>query len=156
MAAVKDQAIVLRRLDYSETSQVLVFLTREHGLQRLIAKGIKRSTKKKYATGIDLLERGRLVFLISARGEGLEPHRLRAPRPERKALQCVEHEMRAVGGCQRERQLPPLRVSAIEQGRHNPSVGLALRLAQILGVTVEELFGLGARQREEGGRHGAA
>ena len=70
MAAVKAQGVVLRRLDYSETSQVLVFLTREHGLQRLIGKGIKRSTKKHFATGIDLLERGHLVFLRGARGEG--------------------------------------------------------------------------------------
>ncbi len=37
MASVKDVAIVLRRLDYSETSQVLAMLTREHGQQRLIA-----------------------------------------------------------------------------------------------------------------------
>lgn len=70
MPAVKDQAIVLRRLDYSETSQVMVFLTREHGLQRLIGKGIKRSTKKRFATGIDLLESGYLVFVKSAQCEG--------------------------------------------------------------------------------------
>jgi len=70
MPAVKDKAIVLRRLDYSETSQVLVFLTRAHGLQRLIAKGIKRGTKSKFAIGIDLLESGDVVFLRSAQGEG--------------------------------------------------------------------------------------
>jgi DNA repair protein RecO (recombination protein O) len=59
---VKDIAIVLRRLDYSETSQILVMLTRLHGQQRVIAKGIKRSTKTRVAVGIDLLELGRLVF----------------------------------------------------------------------------------------------
>ncbi|MCZ6698835.1 MAG: DNA repair protein RecO [Planctomycetota bacterium] len=62
MASVKDVAIVLRRLDYSETSQVLAMLTREHGQQRLIAKGIKRSTKTRTAVGIDLLELGNLVY----------------------------------------------------------------------------------------------
>ncbi|MBN2562870.1 MAG: DNA repair protein RecO [Phycisphaerae bacterium] len=62
MALIKDMAITLRRLDYSETSQVLVMLTRQHGQQRLIAKGIKRSTKTRVAVGIDLLELGRLVF----------------------------------------------------------------------------------------------
>jgi DNA repair protein RecO (recombination protein O) len=62
MASFKDQAIVLRRLDYSESSQVLAFLTREHGQRRLIAKGIKRGTKKKFAAGIDLLEQGSVVF----------------------------------------------------------------------------------------------
>jgi len=63
MAALKDDAVVLRRLDYSETSQVLAVFTREHGQQRLIAKGIKRSTKTRVAVGIDLLEAGRVVFL---------------------------------------------------------------------------------------------
>lgn len=62
MALLKDTGIVLRRLDYSETSQVLVVFTREHGQQRLIAKGVKRATKKKASIGIDLLEEGRVVF----------------------------------------------------------------------------------------------
>jgi DNA repair protein RecO (recombination protein O) len=64
VALVKDTAITLRRLDYSETSQVLVVFTREHGQQRLIAKGIKRSTKSRTAVGIDLLELGRAVFSL--------------------------------------------------------------------------------------------
>ncbi len=62
MSLFSDIAVVLRRLDFSETSQVLVLLTREHGQQRLIAKGIKRSTKTRASVGIDLLEVGRLVF----------------------------------------------------------------------------------------------
>ncbi|MCG8407294.1 MAG: DNA repair protein RecO [Phycisphaerales bacterium] len=72
MALIKDTAIVLRRLDYSETSQVLVLLTREHGQLRIIAKGIKRSTRNRAAVGIDLLERGRIVFsLRSGKEDGL-------------------------------------------------------------------------------------
>lgn len=31
-------------------------------------------------------------------------------------------------------------IVAIERGNYNPSVGLALRLARVLGVTVEEMF----------------
>ncbi|MFQ5428718.1 MAG: DNA repair protein RecO [Phycisphaerae bacterium] len=62
MALHKDAAIVLRRLDYSETSQVLVLFTRQHGCQRLIAKGIKRGTRSRVAVGLDLLEMGRVVF----------------------------------------------------------------------------------------------
>ncbi len=62
MALIKDTAVVLRRLDYSETSQVMVLFTRAHGQLRVIAKGIKRATKKKASTGIDLLEMGDLVF----------------------------------------------------------------------------------------------
>src|SRR5438477_8405757 len=62
MALLKDDAIVLRRLDYSETSQVLLVFCRELGPQRLIAKGIKRGTKTRVAVGVDLLEFGTVVF----------------------------------------------------------------------------------------------
>lgn len=62
MALVKDSAIVLRRLDFSETSQVLAVFTRDHGQQRVIAKGIKRGTKTRAGIGIDLLEKGDIVF----------------------------------------------------------------------------------------------
>lgn len=33
-------------------------------------------------------------------------------------------------------------VLAIERGRYNPSVGLALRIAEVFGVSVEALFEL--------------
>ena len=33
-------------------------------------------------------------------------------------------------------------IHAIEKGRYNPSVGLALALARVFGTTVEELFQL--------------
>ncbi|MCA9250243.1 MAG: DNA repair protein RecO [Phycisphaerales bacterium] len=62
MAIIKDDAVILRRLDYSETSQVLAVFTRMHGKVRLIAKGIKRSTKDKFAAGLDLLDIGHLTF----------------------------------------------------------------------------------------------
>lgn len=65
MPLIRDQAVVLGRLDYSETSQVIVLLTREHGKVRAIAKGIKKSTKQRFAAAIDLLEIGSVV--LSAR-----------------------------------------------------------------------------------------
>jgi len=67
MALIHDEAVVLGRLDYSETSQVLVLFTREHGKVRAIAKGIKRGTKARFAVGVDLLDVGHVVF--SSRGE---------------------------------------------------------------------------------------
>jgi DNA repair protein RecO (recombination protein O) len=67
MPSISDSAVVLTRLDYSETSQVIVLFTREHGKVRAIAKGVKRSTKTRFAVGIDLLDVGRVV--ISARHE---------------------------------------------------------------------------------------
>ena len=62
MPHVNDVAVTLRRLDFSETSQILVLFARAAGKVRLIAKGVKRGTKKRYATGIDLLEMGHVVF----------------------------------------------------------------------------------------------
>ena len=59
MAIFTDNAVCLRKLDYSETSQVLTLFTAGHGLVRVIAKGQKRSTKTKVGVGVDLLEWGR-------------------------------------------------------------------------------------------------
>jgi DNA repair protein RecO (recombination protein O) len=67
MPLIRDQAVVLARLDYSETSQVIVLFTREHGKVRAIAKGIKRGTKQRFAAGIDLLDIGSVN--LSARQE---------------------------------------------------------------------------------------
>ncbi len=63
MSIVRDKAVVLGRLDYSETSQVLVLFAREHGKVRVIAKGIKRGTKTRFAAGVDLLDIGDVCFI---------------------------------------------------------------------------------------------
>ncbi len=67
MPIIRDDAVVLARLDYSETSQIIVLFTRDHGKVRAIAKGIKRGTKKRFAVGIDLLDVGHVV--VSSRHE---------------------------------------------------------------------------------------
>ena len=41
-------------------------------------------------------------------------------------------------------------IISIERGRYNPSVGLALRIAKVLGASIEELFQL---EEEEGDRN---
>jgi len=64
MPTISDQAIVLRRLDYSESSLVLVFFTRWHGKVRAIAKGVRRSTKTRFNPGIDLLECGQVTVSV--------------------------------------------------------------------------------------------
>ncbi|MHC4235855.1 MAG: DNA repair protein RecO, partial [Planctomycetota bacterium] len=69
MSLIRDQAIVLRRLDYSETSQVLVLMARRYGKVRAIAKGVKRSTKTRFAVGIDLLEQGEVVLSVRTAGQ---------------------------------------------------------------------------------------
>ena len=70
MPLINDLAIILRRLDYSESSQVLAVFTRGHGKVRVIAKGVRRSSKARFNPGIDLLEVGQLV--ISVRHVGQE------------------------------------------------------------------------------------
>ncbi|NOT00771.1 MAG: DNA repair protein RecO [Phycisphaerales bacterium] len=64
MPHLNDAAIVLRRSDYAETSQILVLFLREHGKVHAIAKGVRRSTKQRFQPGIDLLESGRVVLSV--------------------------------------------------------------------------------------------
>ena len=72
MPLVHDRAICLRRLDYSETSQILLLFGRKHGLLRVIAKGAHRRTKagaSKFDGGLDLLDVGRAVVIYSSEKE---------------------------------------------------------------------------------------
>lgn len=68
MALHLDQAVVLRITEFSESSQIVTFFTKTAGQVRLIAKGIRRSTKKRFAAGLDLLELGDLTY-YPARGD---------------------------------------------------------------------------------------
>ena len=65
MPLVHDRCLCLRKTEYSETSQILTLLAREHGITRVIAKGAHRRTKagaSKFDGGIDLLDVGEAVF----------------------------------------------------------------------------------------------
>jgi DNA repair protein RecO (recombination protein O) len=62
-----DRCICLRKVEYSETSQILTLFGRTHGLMRVIAKGAHRTTKagaSKFGGGIDLLDVGQAVFTL--------------------------------------------------------------------------------------------
>jgi DNA repair protein RecO (recombination protein O) len=61
---IREPAICLRAIDYSETSQIVTFLTRGEGVVRLMAKGTKRP-KSKSGGMIDLLAEGELVCSLS-------------------------------------------------------------------------------------------
>lgn len=63
MSPQKDEAVVVRLTEYSETSQIVTLYSAGHGQLRLIAKGARRGTKKRPAVGLDLLERGEVGFL---------------------------------------------------------------------------------------------
>src|SRR5215218_9866153 len=65
MALVSDRCICLRKVAYSETSQILLLFAREYGLVRVISKGAHRTTKagaSKFGGGIDLLDLADAVF----------------------------------------------------------------------------------------------
>jgi DNA repair protein RecO (recombination protein O) len=65
MALVRDRCVCLRKVEYSETSQILLLMGRECGLVRVIAKGAHRRTKagaSKFDGGLDLLDVGDAVF----------------------------------------------------------------------------------------------
>ena len=61
MAIVKSLAIPVRITDYSETSVIPVFFTRDFGLVRTIFKGARRK-EKAYQSNVDLLVPGELSF----------------------------------------------------------------------------------------------
>jgi len=64
----RDQAICLRAVDYSETSQVVTFFTRGHGKLGAIAKGSKRP-KSGFGGPIERLTRGEILFSASSTGK---------------------------------------------------------------------------------------
>ena len=62
---VSDRCICLRKTEYSETSQILMLISREFGIIRVMAKGAHRRTKagaSRFDGGIDLLDTGHAVF----------------------------------------------------------------------------------------------
>jgi DNA repair protein RecO (recombination protein O) len=68
MALSRDRCICVRKVEYSETSQILTLFGREHGLMRVIAKGAHRSTKagfSKFDGGVDLLDVGYAIFTFN-------------------------------------------------------------------------------------------
>lgn len=65
MALVSDRCICLRKVEYSETSQILLLFGRERGAVRVIAKGAHRVTKagaSKFGGGLDHLDLGQATF----------------------------------------------------------------------------------------------
>ncbi|MBK9129343.1 MAG: DNA repair protein RecO [Phycisphaerales bacterium] len=64
MSLERDDAVVLRLSEFSEASQIVTLLGRGHGLLRLIAKGVRRGTRTRFAAGLDLLELGEASFAL--------------------------------------------------------------------------------------------
>src|SRR5690606_23173149 len=60
---VREDAIVLRLWDFSETSQTAALFTRGHGAVRCLAKGSKRP-RAKFSGGLELATRGEAVLIV--------------------------------------------------------------------------------------------
>lgn len=72
MALVSDSCICLRKVEFSETSQVLTLLSRRHGIVKALAKGAHRRTRAgagRFDGGIDLLDLGEAVFTEDPKAE---------------------------------------------------------------------------------------
>jgi DNA repair protein RecO (recombination protein O) len=63
MPTVTDNAICIRRWDYSETSQTVSLFLRSHGIVRGLVKGAKRA-RGGFEGGIDVLTHGQVVAII--------------------------------------------------------------------------------------------
>ena len=76
---VKDNGICIRRMDYSETSQILTFFAREGGIVRGLAKGSRRK-KSAFGGPVELFGAGEIVY-IPPKGDGLATITDFAPKP---------------------------------------------------------------------------
>jgi DNA repair protein RecO (recombination protein O) len=63
MPTVTDNAICIRRWDFSETSQTVSLFVRSHGIVRGMVKGAKRA-RGGFEGGIDLLTLGQVVAIV--------------------------------------------------------------------------------------------
>ena len=67
---IKDLAICLRAVNYSETSQVVTLLTRDHGKVAAMAKGSRRA-KSSFDGPIEIFSYGQVIFIVKDSGNQL-------------------------------------------------------------------------------------
>jgi DNA repair protein RecO (recombination protein O) len=113
MAILKSKAIPIRISDYSETSVIAVFFTRDYGAVRVIYKGARRKAKA-YKGTVDLLVPGELTFY--GRTSGLNILKEFAPREDFPGLHRDLERYRAAMAC-----LEFVRAVAVES---EPAAGL--------------------------------
>lgn len=68
---LKSLAITVRKVNYSDTSQVVTFYTRDHGLVRGLAKGAHRERNTAYQGPFDLATLQEIVFIPRAGGAAM-------------------------------------------------------------------------------------
>ncbi len=67
---IKDQAICIKKIDYSDSSQILTLFCRDSGKISVMAKGSKRS-KSSFGSPINLFSVGEAVYIPPANGASL-------------------------------------------------------------------------------------
>ena len=63
MSVFKTEAIALGRTDYSDSSQIITFYTRDYGKIHTIAKGFKRASGRHSPKAVDLLTYYQILFI---------------------------------------------------------------------------------------------
>src|SRR5215213_4491382 len=63
MSSLVTEAIVLHAFDYLETSRIIRMMTRDAGIQSVIARGA-RSSRKRFGTALDLFAQGMVEIEI--------------------------------------------------------------------------------------------
>jgi DNA repair protein RecO (recombination protein O) len=70
MSTLKDQALIIRGADWSESSRIITCWTRDHGKIRLLAKGGRR-LRSNFEISLDLLNLCHIVFIPKQSGLGI-------------------------------------------------------------------------------------
>ena len=65
---IQDHAVCVRHWDWSETSQTVSLMTREHGMIRCLAKGSKRE-RSAFSGGLEIATMGHMVAIIKPSSE---------------------------------------------------------------------------------------
>jgi len=68
VSTIQGEAVCVRHWDWSETSQTVSLMTREHGLVRCLAKGSKRE-KAPFSGGVEIATVGHMVAIIRPSSE---------------------------------------------------------------------------------------
>jgi len=68
VARIECEAVCVRHWDWSETSQTVSLITREHGLVRCLAKGSKRE-KAPFSGGLEIATVGHMVSIVRPNSE---------------------------------------------------------------------------------------
>jgi DNA repair protein RecO (recombination protein O) len=94
MSSQKSEGLVIRQVDFSETSKVITLYTRDFGKMSYLAKGARR-LKSSFESGLDLLAYCQIVFLQKS-GNGL--HLLTESRLKKRFLPQQSNILAYYGG----------------------------------------------------------